>query len=112
MPHYMTTGRYTAEAVNAMLSSPEDRTDHLGGLVRRFGGNLIEYYLVLGDSDFVLITEFPDNGSALSWAALLAGDGQFEGITTKPLIRASDSVALMVKASALSAKLAAACPCP
>ena len=48
MPIYICQGRYTANALKGMTTSPEDRSQTVRKLFRAGGGKLISWYLIRG----------------------------------------------------------------
>ncbi|MFC7204862.1 GYD domain-containing protein [Haloferax namakaokahaiae] len=63
MPTYITLYNYTQEGIEHIDESP-DRLDGFIDLVESMGGELIEYYLTMGEYDVITITEFPDDDAA------------------------------------------------
>lgn len=78
MPIFVTQGRYTREALKAMVIKPEDRADPVSRLFAKAGGRLIGYYLTFGEYDFLVIAEAP---SELQMAAVLLAVGSGGGVT-------------------------------
>ena len=66
MPTYISQGRYSREAIQGMIKSPEDRTDAVSKLAQSVGGKLLWYYVTFGDLDRILAIEAPDERAALS----------------------------------------------
>lgn len=66
MPTFLTQGRFTQNAMRAMLAKPEDRADAISQLFAQSGGKLLGYYMTFGDHDFVVISEGPFEGVATS----------------------------------------------
>ncbi|MGR3540213.1 MAG: GYD domain-containing protein [Hasllibacter sp.] len=76
---YVTTGRYTGGAINALMENPEDRTGEVRKLVEQAGGKLREYYFTFGDHDFIVISEGdvpPERYAASLIGAAAAGSVQ------------------------------------
>jgi uncharacterized protein with GYD domain len=83
MAIYITQGKFTREAVQGMLANPEDRKAAVAALAESSGGRLVEYYITLGEYDFLIITEGPDDGSSILSSAVVAGaTGGVENLTT------------------------------
>ena len=75
-------------------------------MVDALGGKLVDYYFLLnGEIDFIIVSEFPDdqnvNELSLIDALLVRGSGAIESITTLPALRAADAVPLFERAKAL-----------
>ena len=45
MPTYICQGRYSREAIQGMVKSPEDRTQVVAKLMKSVGGKLLSYYV-------------------------------------------------------------------
>ena len=71
MPIFITQGRYTQAAVQAMTRNAEDRAAAVADLYRRAGGRLLAFYITFGEYDWLSIAEMPDSQADL--AALIAG---------------------------------------
>ena len=69
MPTYICQGRYSREAIQGMIKSPEDRTQVVTKLMKGVGGKLLSYYVTFGEYDWLLIAEAPDE-QAISAAVL------------------------------------------
>ena len=74
MPTYICQGRYSREAIQGMVKSPEDRTQIVAKLMKGVGGKLLSYYVTFGEYDWLLIAEAPDE-QAISAAVLTAAAG-------------------------------------
>src|SRR3954449_11712881 len=74
MPTYICQGRYSREAIQGMVKSPEDRTQVVSKLIKSVGGKLLSYYVTFGEYDWLLIAEAPDE-QAISAAVLTAAAG-------------------------------------
>ena len=66
MPIYISRGCYTADAVRGMLATPEDREPTIAKVFEKLGGKLLCYYVTLGEFDWLLIAEFPNEQVASS----------------------------------------------
>jgi uncharacterized protein with GYD domain len=75
MPLFITTGRFTPDAVKGMLAKPEDRAEAVGKLFEQSGGKLLGYYLTFGEHDFLVISEGPFEGVATSTIVAEASGG-------------------------------------
>jgi uncharacterized protein with GYD domain len=59
MPIFVTQGRYSESAIKAMLVRPEDRAAAVAQLIEKAGGHLIDYYVLFGEYDWMVIYEVP-----------------------------------------------------
>jgi uncharacterized protein with GYD domain len=74
MPIYISRGCYTADAVRGMMANPEDRERSIASAFEKLGGKLLCYYVTLGEFDWLLVGEFP-NEKAAAAAILFAMAG-------------------------------------
>ena len=84
---YITYGKMSKEGLNGLTAKPENRAEALGKMVDALGGKLVDYYFLLnGEIDFIIVSEFPDdqnvNELSLIDALLVRGSGAIESITT------------------------------
>jgi uncharacterized protein with GYD domain len=75
MPTFITQGRYTPDAIRSMVSHPQDRSKEVEKLFAATGGKLLGYYMTFGDYDFLIVSEGPDEGVAVSTIAAAAAGG-------------------------------------
>lgn len=75
MPLFITTGRFTPDAVKGMLNKPEDRAEAVAKLFEQAGGKLLDYYMTFGDHDFLVISEGPLEGVATTTIVAEASGG-------------------------------------
>ena len=75
MPLFITQGRFTQDAVKGMLAKPEDRAETVGQLFAKSGGKLLAYYMTFGEYDFLIVSEGPYEGVAVSVVVAAAGGG-------------------------------------
>jgi uncharacterized protein with GYD domain len=75
MPIYITRGRYSADSIKNLVANPEDRLSAVRNVVEAAGAKLLNFYLTLGQYDFLIITEAPSakEASAAFLAAAASG---------------------------------------
>src|ERR1700676_4348683 len=103
MSLYITQGRYTREAVQGMLATPEEREKAAAQLFESVGGKLLSYYVTFGTYDWLIVLEAP-NETAVT-AALIsaaAGGGVWDVTTTVAMTTADFKKALKLGAKAAS----------
>jgi len=61
MATFMLFGKYSAEAFKGISAK---RTEKASELIKKFGGEILSMYALLGEKDLVLIVKFPDTDSA------------------------------------------------
>ncbi len=82
MPIYISRGRYTSDAVNGMISAPEDREPAIAKVFEKLGGKLLCYYVTLGEFDWLLIAEFPNERVASSGILVALAGGSVTNVQT------------------------------
>ena len=73
MPTFITLVNWTQEGIKNVKESPE-RLDAARQAFKAFGGELKEFYMVMGQYDMVVVGEAP-NAEAVSKIALAIGSG-------------------------------------
>ena len=76
MSIYISRGCYTADAVRGMMAKPEDREPIIAKAFEKLGGKLLCYYVTLGEFDWLLIAEFPNEKVAASGILVAHGGRQ------------------------------------
>lgn len=103
MPIFITQGRFTQDALKGMIAKPEDRFEVVSQLFAQSGGKLLAYYMTFGEYDFLVVSEGPLEGAAVSAIVVGAGGGVTDMKTTIGMTSADMKTAFS-KASAIAAK--------
>ena len=74
MPTYMSLIKYTQKGVENMKESP-DRLNAAKGIFKSMGAELKSFYLAMGRFDAVVISEIPDDETAMKLAIVLGSAG-------------------------------------
>jgi uncharacterized protein with GYD domain len=93
MSIYISRGRFTPEAIQAMLTNPENREEAVAKLFQSTGGRLIGWYLTFGHHDWLAIGEFPDEKAAASAVLAAAAGGSLSDVETTIAMTAKDAAA-------------------
>ena len=108
MPTFISQGRYSRDALQGMMKSPEDRTEAVSKLLQGVGGKLLSYYVTFGERDWLLIAEAPD-AQAISAAVLAAAaGGGVTDVSTTVAMTSSEAMAAFKKAGDLAASFKSA----
>jgi uncharacterized protein with GYD domain len=99
MPLYMIQASYTSENWAAQIQNPQNRTEQLRTLVEAYGGKLLGFYYAFGESDVVVLTEFPDNVSVSAIILAAIGSGAFKTSKTTVLMSVEEGLEAMRRAS-------------
>ena len=86
MATFFMFGKYSSEAVKGISA---DRTEQGNRVIKKFGGEVISLYALLGEQDLVLIAEFPGIEEAMKASVALS---KLTGIsfTTSPAVPVED----------------------
>lgn len=98
MPHYISQWSFAAAQVKALVDNPQDRESAARQLVEAFGGRLLCYFFMIGERDGVLISEFPDNESAVGCTMRAAASGAFTAFESRALLTPAEAQRAMQKA--------------
>jgi len=74
MPTYITLTRYTQKGIETIKESPA-RLDKVKQGFRHMGAELKQFYLVAGQYDVIVISEAPDDETAMKLALLIGSGG-------------------------------------
>ena|SRR5690242_3978441 len=105
MPFFMLQGRYTQGAIKNLMAKPEDRSKAAASIAKACGGTLHDYYMSLGEYDFVAIMEFPNVESATACSMATASAGHISGITTTKLLTPAEAMKAMAMANSAAPSL-------
>ena len=84
MPKYLFTGTYTAEGVRALgAEGGTARLEATERMVASLGGAVVSYDFAMGDVDFVLVAELPEDAAALAAAMAGSASGSMRVRTTR-----------------------------
>ncbi len=98
MPHYLFQGCYTSAAWKSLIEKPHNRFDAVKPVMRKLGGKPINSWFALGEHDFVVIAEFPDNSSAAAFSLAATSGGSIKSLKTTALLTMAEGITTMKKA--------------
>ena len=105
MALFMLMGKYSPEALKAIMETGSDREAAARKVIEAAGGKLHGFYGMFGqDYNIALIVEAPGNAEYIGAIAPAIMSGTFAAFKTIPLYTAGD----VVKASKIAKKVAAA----
>ncbi len=102
MPIYISRGCYTADAVRGMVAAPEDREPSIAKVFKKLGGKLLCYYVTLGEFDWLLIAEFPDEKVAASGILVAMAGGSVTNVQTIVAMTSKDAMEAFGGAAAIA----------
>lgn len=98
MPRYMVQATYTADAVAAFASQPQDRRAGLEALLQRLGAQIESFDFCLGLYDIVVIFTAPDDATAVAIGLAAQAPGHLKTYQTTKLISADEFMEAQRKA--------------
>jgi uncharacterized protein with GYD domain len=101
MAYYLFQGRYSTDAIKAMVDNPHDREAAARALVEAAGGKMHSFFFCFGHEDVMAILEFPDDAAMAACALVLGASGALAGGATTKLLTSSEAQAAMSKGQAL-----------
>ncbi len=76
MPKFLLKGSYTSEGIKGLLrEGGTGRRSAVEQLAQGLGGSIEAFYYALGEDDFYVITDFPDNVTAVAVSAAVNAAG-------------------------------------
>jgi uncharacterized protein with GYD domain len=91
MTIYIIKGNYSDHAFQGMLKQPEDRHDAVEQLIESAGGRMLDYYVTMGEYDFLVISEFDNEIDGLSALLVAAGTGGTRNLNTTVAVTTADA---------------------
>lgn len=82
MNHYIVELKYTRMGIDTLKTSPDRSTKMMAIMEKEFGARIKDYYLTMGDCDFVVIFEAPDDKTMMK---LLFEINRLGAVTTKTM---------------------------
>lgn len=97
MGHYLFRASYTQSGIQGVLKEGgSGRMPAIEALVSGLGGRIEAAYWALGDDDFIMIAELPDNAAAAAATATVSATGTSR-VTTTALLTAAEMDAAAAK---------------
>ena len=102
MAKFMYLGQYTAEGLKGLAAEGgTKRQQATEKLVESVGGRILHYSFAVGEHDFVLIVDVPDNAAGLV-APILTGASGTVRVLTVPLVSPQEIDEICARISASS----------
>ena len=95
MPYYLFTGRYSTDAIKAMVAKPQDREAAARKLIEGIGGKLHHLFFAFGDEDVYALIEAPDDRAMAAGAMVVGASGSMSGGKTIKLMTAQEAMEAM-----------------
>ncbi|MGB3313356.1 MAG: GYD domain-containing protein [Albidovulum sp.] len=95
MPYYLFTGRYSTDALKAMVAKPQDREAAARKLIEGIGGKLHHLFFAFGDEDIYALIEAPDDRTMAAGALVVGASGTMSGGRTIKLMTSGEAMEAM-----------------
>jgi uncharacterized protein with GYD domain len=102
MARYLVQASYTAEALAAFVSKPQDRVAGVRALAERMNGQLESFDYCLGDHDVAIIVSVPDDIAAVAVALAASAPGHLKTYKTTKLIAPDEFMEACRRASGVN----------
>lgn len=102
MAHFLIQGSYSPASIKAMIGNPQDRSEAARKLIESAGGKLHHFFFTLGESDYVLICELPNNETVAAVGIAVGGTGAMAKYRTTVLLTPAEAMQAMTKAKSIS----------
>jgi uncharacterized protein with GYD domain len=90
MPKFLLKASYTPEGIKGLLrEGGTGRRSAVEQLAQGLGGSIEAFYYALGEDDVYVITDFPDNVTAVAVSSAVNAAGAVH-LTTIPLVTAEE----------------------
>lgn len=101
MPKYVSLFRYTGDAWQQMVTNPVDRADAARAVIEEAGGDMHEFFWMLGDFDGLVIYSMPSEQAAAAYSAAVSTTGRIAAQRTHQLLDSDDATAALSLAGVL-----------
>jgi uncharacterized protein with GYD domain len=101
MPLYLGRFKYSADAMKAMIESPQDRGESARQAAETLGCKLHGLWWTLGERDGAFLLEAPDNVAAVALSMVVGSTGQISSEVT-PLLDMQEAQEAMRRAAGAS----------
>jgi uncharacterized protein with GYD domain len=98
MAYFLVQASYSAEALAALVKSPQDREQGFRALVGRLGGTVDAFFWAQGEYDLVVVVQLPDAETANALALAAVSPGHAKTYRTTPLFTNEETMRAMKKA--------------
>lgn len=86
MPHYVILMKLTGQGIKEIKDAPKRVEDGIKG-VEAMGGTVKEFFLTMGEYDYVGVGEFPSDEAAAAFSLSLGSLGNVKTTTLKAFTR-------------------------
>ena len=102
MRTYLFNFSYSADALRAMIASPQDREAAVAASAESLGGKLLGFWYRFGEYDGHGLAEMPDDTAAGAFAVMVSSTGALSKFETVPLMTMAEGMEVFKAAGAAS----------
>ena len=102
MGFYLMQGNYAAASIKAMVDNPHDRGAKIEKLFATAGGRAHHVFFAIGECDWVILGEAPDDVTAAAISMAVGASGAVVGLKTTKLMTIADAMSAMGKAKSIT----------
>ena len=86
MPKYIALMKLTQEGIKDIKNAPQRIEQAIAGM-GALGGKLVDFYMVMGEYDYVAVAEFPNDEAGMTFLLALGSLGNVRTTTLKAFDR-------------------------
>jgi len=86
MPKYVALFKLTEQGIKDIKSAPERLEQAISG-IESLRGKLVDFYMVMGEYDYVAVAEYPNDEAAMTFLMALGAQGNIRTTTMKAFDR-------------------------
>lgn len=102
MPLYVTYISYSAQGTRGLLEKPDDRAVAVGAMIEAAGGTLVDFYMVMGPHDGIVISDMPDDRCAIALGMIALASGTLASVQTVRAWKSDEFRSVAEKAAAVA----------
>jgi uncharacterized protein with GYD domain len=92
MSIYISRGRYSQSGLKGMIANPEDRQAAVSRLLENAGCKLVSMYITLGEDDWLIISEAPNEQAISAAMVAAAASGSISNCRTTVAMTTKDAM--------------------
>ena len=100
MSFYLFHGRYSTDALRALVDEPQDREKIAGEMMSAMGAKLHHLFFCFGEEDVIALIEAPSDEVMAACALVVGASGTMAGGATTKLMTSQEAMAAMTAAKA------------
>ncbi len=105
---FITQGNFSEQAMKGMVENPEDRIVAVTGLMESIGAKIIQYYVTLGEYDFLVVWEADNLTDTVALLMVIASTGGTSNLKTVQAMTTLEAKGAMERAKQISVGFQAA----